>query len=92
MVLDSVAAVLKEYKDTHINICGHTDDIGKADYNQTLSKKRARSVASYLAVQGVSSQRFSVEGRGETQPIASNKSKVGRAKNRRVEIEISPAR
>ncbi len=91
-VLDSVAALLKEYKDTHINICGHTDSIGKADYNQTLSKKRAQSVARYLAARGVSSQRFSVEGLGETQPIASNKSKDGRTKNRRVEIEISPSR
>jgi outer membrane protein OmpA-like peptidoglycan-associated protein len=61
-------------------------------YNQTLSTIRARRVASYLAAQGIGSERFTVEGFGVTKPIASNKTKSGRAKNRRVEIEIIPIR
>lgn len=91
-VLNSLASVLIEYKDTRINICGHTDSVGKQSYNQTLSTIRARRVASYLAAQGIGSERFSVEGFGETKPIVSNKTKSGRAKNRRVEIEIIPIR
>ena len=91
-VLKSLAGVLVEYKDTRINIYGHTDSVGKQSYNQTLSTIRARRVASYLAAQGIGSERFTVEGFGETKPIASNKTKSGRAKNRRVEIEILPIR
>ena len=91
-VLNSLARVLKEYKDTQINICGHTDSVGKQSYNRTLSTIRARRVASYLAAQGIGADRLSVEGFGETKPIASNKTKSGRAKNRRVEIEILPIR
>ncbi len=91
-VLNSLARVLNEYKDTQINICGHTDSVGKQIYNRTLSTIRARRVASYLAAQGIGADRLSVEGFGETKPIASNKTKSGRAKNRRVEIEILPIR
>jgi outer membrane protein OmpA-like peptidoglycan-associated protein len=91
-VLNSLVFVLKEYKETRINICGHTDSVGKADDNQALSKRRAQSVAKYLAANGVNTERIWVDGLGETQPIASNKTKVGRAKNRRVEIAISPLR
>lgn len=91
-VLNSLVFVLKDYRDTRINIWGHTDSVGNADYNQALSKRRAQSVAKYLAVKGVNTERLSVEGLGETQPIATNKTKVGRAKNRRIEIDISPLR
>ena len=91
-VLNSLASVLVEYKDTRINICGHTDSVGKQSYNQTLSTIRARRVASYLATQGIVSERLAVAGFGETKPLASNKTKTGRAKNRRVEIEILPIR
>jgi outer membrane protein OmpA-like peptidoglycan-associated protein len=91
-VLNSLASVLLEYKDTRVNICGHTDSVGKQSYNQALSTIRARRVASYLAAQGISSERFTVEGFGETKPTASNKTKSGRTKNRRVEIEIIPIR
>lgn len=89
-VLNSLVFVLKEYKDTRINICGHTDSVGKADVNQVLSKRRAQSVAKYLAASGINTERISVDGLGETQPIASNKTKIGRESNRRVEIAISP--
>jgi outer membrane protein OmpA-like peptidoglycan-associated protein len=91
-VLNSLAGILREYGDTRINIYGHTDSVGKQSYNQKLSTIRARRVASYLAAQGIGSNRFSVEGLGESKPIASNKTKSGRAKNRRVEIEILPIR
>jgi outer membrane protein OmpA-like peptidoglycan-associated protein len=91
-VLNSLAGVLREYGDTRINIYGHTDSVGKQSYNQKLSTIRARRVASYLASQGIGSERFTVEGFGETKPIASNETKSGRAKNRRVEIEIAPIR
>jgi outer membrane protein OmpA-like peptidoglycan-associated protein len=89
-VLNSVAFVLNEFEKTRINIAGHTDSVGKASYNQALSEKRAESVATFLAQQGVHPERVIVKGYGESQPIASNKSKGGRAQNRRVEIEISP--
>jgi outer membrane protein OmpA-like peptidoglycan-associated protein len=91
-VLNSLARVLMEYKDTQINICGHTDSVGKQSYNRTLSTIRARRVASYLAAQGIAAERLLVDGFGETKPIASNKTQSGRAKNRRVEIEILPIR
>ena len=89
-VLNSVALVLNEYDKTQVNIAGHTDSIGKAGYNQVLSEKRAKSVATFLAQQGVRPERVLVQGFGESQPIASNKSKTGRAQNRRVELEIAP--
>ena len=91
-VLNSLARILVEYRDTRINIYGHTDSVGKQSYNQKLSTIRARRVASYLATQGIVSERLAVAGFGETKPLASNKTKTGRAKNRRVEIEILPIR
>ena len=91
-VLNSLAGILREYRDTRINVYGHTDSVGKQSYNQKLSTIRARRVASYLAAKGIGSDRFSVQGLGESIPIASNKTKYGRAKNRRVEIQISPTK
>ena len=67
---------------------GHTDSIGAADYNQRLSVRRAESVKSYLVGQGIEANRIYTEGKGESQPIASNQTRDGRAKNRRVEIEV----
>lgn len=89
-VLNSVAIVLSEYDKTYVSVHGHTDSVGKASYNQQLSERRAKTVADYLAAQGVDYRRFSVEGFGETRPTASNKTPAGRAENRRVEIEITP--
>ena len=89
-VLNSVAIVLDEYERTYIDVYGHTDSIGSHKYNNKLSKRRARCVAEYLVAQGCNGQRFSIQGFGETRPIASNNDKSGRSKNRRVEIEISP--
>ncbi len=88
--LNSVALVLNKYKQTLVDIYGHTDSTGDDNYNLDLSQRRAQSVASYLASQAVDSRRFLVTGLGETRPIASNGSSAGRAQNRRVEIQISP--
>lgn len=67
---------------------GHTDATGPGSYNQKLSVRRAESVKAYLVSKGIEKNRIYTEGKGETQPIASNKTKEGRAKNRRVEIEV----
>ncbi len=89
-VLDSVAIVLNKYPRTLLDIDGHTDDQGSAEYNQALSERRAISVAQYLGSQGIDQRRLLVVGFGESRPIASNASAEGRAQNRRVEIRISP--
>ena len=89
-VLSSVAVVLNEYEKTTIDIVGHTDSVGSEDYNQKLSEDRARSVADYLASQKVLPARILLAGMGETQPIASNSTPEGRAKNRRVNIQLTP--
>lgn len=89
-VLNSVAIVLKEFNQTLVDVNGHTDADGSDDYNYDLSNRRATSVAQYLVSQQLDSQRFSVQGFGKTQPIASNATAAGKAQNRRVEIQIVP--
>lgn len=88
--LNSVALVLNKYKQTIVDVYGHTDSQGDDAYNMALSERRAQSVANYLTSQAVDGRRFQVAGAGESQPIASNASSAGRAQNRRVEIQISP--
>jgi outer membrane protein OmpA-like peptidoglycan-associated protein len=88
--LNSVSAVFKEYKQTLIDVVGHTDSSGTPEYNYDLSRRRAAAVAQYLASQQLDPNRFSVEGHGEKDPIASNATKSGKAQNRRVEITILP--
>lgn len=88
--LNGVAMVLKEYDKTLIEVAGHTDSSGSAQYNQSLSERRAQAVASYLASQGVKQERLMTVGAGETRPIASNDTEQGRAANRRVELTIVP--
>lgn len=90
--LTSVALVLQKYNQTLVDIIGHTDSTGSASYNLTLSQQRATSVARVLSQNGVNSQRFFVEGRGFSQPIATNDTEQGRSQNRRVEIQIIPLR
>jgi OOP family OmpA-OmpF porin len=87
-VLDSVAAVLRKYPTIKIQIDGHTDSDGAADYNESLSARRATTVQDYLASNGVSDNRMSVRGYGESQPIAENTSAAGKAQNRRVVLQI----
>ena len=67
---------------------GHADWIGSDAYNQKLSVRRAESVKAYLVSKGVEPNRIYTEGKGEKQPVADNKTKDGRAKNRRVELEV----
>ncbi len=88
--LNSVALVFQEYKQTLINVVGHTDSDGNANYNYDLSRRRAAAVAQYLAAQQLNPNRFSVEGHGASDPIASNATPSGKAQNRRVEITILP--
>jgi outer membrane protein OmpA-like peptidoglycan-associated protein len=88
--LISVGLVLKKFNKTIIDVYGHTDSSGSDEYNQDLSQRRAVSVATILANQGVDQRRFFIEGRGEEDPIASNSTESGRSQNRRVEIQLSP--
>ena len=67
---------------------GHTDSVGSDGYNQKLSVRRAEAVKSYLVSKGIEKNRVYTEGKGEKQPVADNKTAEGRAKNRRVEIEV----
>jgi len=88
--LDSVVLVLNEYKSTMITVMGHTDSTGSNEYNQNLSVQRALSVANYLASKGVAEQRLAASGYGEAFPIAPNNTSAGRARNRRVEVQLEP--
>ena len=90
--LNTVAATLKEYNQTIVEVSGHTDSIGTDAVNQRISEQRANSVASYLMGQGVQRERFEIVGMGERYPIASNDTESGRALNRRVEIRLLPLR
>ena len=67
---------------------GHTDSIGTEKYNQGLSVRRAEAVKAYLVSKGIEANRIYTEGKGESQPIADNRTREGRAKNRRVEVEV----
>ncbi|WP_435353056.1 OmpA family protein [Emticicia sp. SJ17W-69] len=86
--LRKLAETLTQNPNTNLLIVGHTDDVGSASFNQTLSKNRARAVSYQLTSAGVSSRRLKVEGKGESQPTASNETDFGRSQNRRVEIAI----
>jgi OOP family OmpA-OmpF porin len=86
--LDDLAGKVKAINLEVVIAIGHTDSIGSDAYNQKLSVRRAESVKAYLVSKGVEPNRIYTEGKGEKQPVASNKTKEGRQKNRRVEIEV----
>ena len=86
--IEKLAVILNKYEDTNILLAGHTDSDGSDDYNMTLSERRARSVAHYLAENSVTSARMTSMGLGESQPVASNSTAEGKQANRRVEIAI----
>jgi outer membrane protein OmpA-like peptidoglycan-associated protein len=88
--LDGVDMVLKEYDKTIIEIAGHTDSTGALAMNQSLSERRAQSVASYLSSKGLNAKRVLIVGAGPSRPIATNDTPAGRAQNRRVELTIVP--
>lgn len=87
--LDALAAHIAAMNVERINIAGHTDSSGAADYNKSLSMKRAIAVKNYLLDKGVDPSIMTTVGWGEEKPIASNATKEGRAKNRRVEITLT---
>ena len=89
-VLNSVGKVLGEFDQTVVEVAGHTDSTGSDQYNQSLSERRANSVASYLQAQGVIQQRLITVGMGEAYPVADNATATGRQANRRVEITMVP--
>ena len=86
--LDDLASKVKAINLEVVIAIGHTDSIGSDAYNQKLSVRRAESVKAYLVSKGIEPNRIYTEGKGEKQPVASNKTKDGRQKNRRVEIEV----
>jgi outer membrane protein OmpA-like peptidoglycan-associated protein len=89
-VLDGVNMVLKKYEKTIVEVDGHTDNVGTAEYNQGLSDRRARTVTDYLVSKGTKPERTISIGAGETHPVASNDTPAGRAANRRVELTLLP--
>ena len=86
--LDELVASLKDVNVDVIIAVGHTDSIGSNAYNQRLSVRRAESVKAYLVSKNIAANRIQASGKGETAPIADNTSSEGRARNRRVEIEV----
>jgi OOP family OmpA-OmpF porin len=86
--LDDLVAKVKGINLEVIIAVGHTDSVGSDAYNQKLSVRRAESVKAYLVSKGIEKNRIYTEGKGEKQPVADNKTSEGRAKNRRVEIEV----
>ena len=85
-----VARSLRDNPDFNVLVVGHTDNVGRTDYNQALSERRAGAVAAILTDNSVSRARVQTVGRGYNQPVASNDTPGGRAQNRRVEIIITP--
>lgn len=86
--LSKLALTLKEYKNTDVNILGHTDDQGDKGYNQDLSVDRANAVSGFLTEKGLSTNRQKTMGLGESDPVATNETEAGRKLNRRVEIVL----
>jgi len=86
--LNTMADVIGDYDKTAVHVIGHTDDTGTESYNQQLSEQRATSVTRYLTRTGVDRERMRFSGRGETKPVANNKTSSGRSRNRRVEIYL----
>ncbi|MGB0931927.1 MAG: OmpA family protein, partial [Chitinophagales bacterium] len=86
--LNKLVEMLNQYDLLHIEIGGHTDSIGSAEYNLELSENRAESVYNYLLDKGIDSKRLSYHGYGKSQPIAENETEVGRAINRRTEFKV----
>jgi OOP family OmpA-OmpF porin len=86
--LKKLQTELQNAKVDSILATGHTDSIGKASYNQKLSIRRAQSVKDYLVSLGLPAERIFIDGKGATQPVASNKTSQGRARNRRVDVEV----
>jgi len=87
-VLNDAVATLKKNPTITVEVAGHTDSDGAAEYNESLSTRRAATVRDYLAANGIAGDRMSVRGYGESQPIADNTTRAGKAQNRRVVLRI----
>jgi OmpA-OmpF porin, OOP family len=87
-VLEAMVAILKEYPNSSFSLEGHTDSAGKPATNQALSENRAAAVKNYLIEKGIDATRLTSAGYGSTKPIGSNKTKAGKALNRRVEVKV----
>jgi outer membrane protein OmpA-like peptidoglycan-associated protein len=90
--LAKIAGILSVYKKCTVLVEGHTDNIGTADYNKDLSARRASNVKEYLVAQGVEAGRLTSVGYGFTKPVATNTTKEGRQKNRRVDLVVADKR
>jgi len=88
-ILDRVVKLMKDFPSLKVEISGHTDNVGKDEYNHRLSEDRAQSVVEYLIQQKISKDRLTYVGYGETRPFATNDTEEGRAKNRRIEFKIT---
>ncbi len=88
MTVEKLAAFLQKHPDRNVLIEGHTDSVGKAEYNLFLSQRRADAVDNALMVKGVATERMATKGYGETNPVAGNNTAAGRQQNRRVEIVV----
>ncbi len=86
--LDDLVGKVKDINLEVVIAVGHTDSVGANAYNQKLSVRRAEAVKAYLVSKGIEKNRVYTEGKGEAQPVADNRTREGRAKNRRVEIEV----
>lgn len=87
-ILNEIVEILQRYPDYHMRINGHTDSIGSSDTNQQLSERRAKACYDYMVAKGISPNRISYQGYGESKPIGDNRYKAGRDQNRRVEFDI----
>ena len=87
-MLNEIVDILNQYPDYDVRLSGHTDNVGGDEYNQQLSQSRVDAVMSYLENRGIPSHRLEAIGYGETRPIATNNTAIGRALNRRVEVEL----
>lgn len=87
--IKKTANVLKKYPNSRVRVAGHTDSLGHPDYNVDLSQRRAQAVAKQLINHGVAAENVSFIGYGAARPIETNKTKEGRAANRRVELEVT---
>jgi OOP family OmpA-OmpF porin len=85
-LLDNVAIILEKNPAMNVELHGHCDNVGTADYNMDLSMRRAHAVKNYLTGKGILQNRMATEGFGFTKPVALNGTEIGRATNRRVEI------
>lgn len=87
-LLNEIVKILNDYPDYYMTIDGHTDNVGKPEKNMVLSRGRAESVKNYFVSQGIKANRLTTAGHGDTEPVASNKTAAGRAKNRRVAMDL----